>query len=237
MSDLSHTATVDASTGDHPIHPLVNGLRQRHAKLSARDGRVRPFELRPPDCTAHSIGGGGEPAFTVRIVTEKGLAAMAAFDELAVAEALLRAQGFRAPSMSQLSRYVEKWLAGDLELADHQTPRRAAGVARRRRSADRDDSRRAPPQRHGHPPRRHLLRPRRHCHRRRSRHRHRRPRVLHHARASHELSRRGVPPLDKPSRIWTASGFQTSRQRPPGSTGRYSLCIETDSPKRADGIP
>jgi cyclopropane-fatty-acyl-phospholipid synthase len=89
MSDLSHTATAassDAATGDHP---LVAGLRQRHAKLSARDGRVRPFELRLPDRTAHAIGDGGEPAFTVRIVTEKGLAAMAAFDELRVAEAYM----------------------------------------------------------------------------------------------------------------------------------------------------
>src|SRR5215210_3453334 len=88
MSDLSHTATADAATGDHP---LVAGLRQRHAKLSP--DRARPFELRLPDRTAHligeSIGGGGEPAFTVQIVTEKGLAAMEAFDELAVAEAYM----------------------------------------------------------------------------------------------------------------------------------------------------
>jgi cyclopropane-fatty-acyl-phospholipid synthase len=86
MSDLSHTATAGAATGDHP---LVTGLRQRHAKLRAKNDRVRPFELCLPDRTAHSIGDGGEPAFTVRIVTDRGLAAMAAFDELDVAEAYM----------------------------------------------------------------------------------------------------------------------------------------------------
>ena len=86
MSELSHTATVNAATGDHP---LVNGLRQRHAELSARDGRAKPFELRLSDRTAYQIGDAGEPAFTVQIVTEKGLAALAAFDELAVAEAYM----------------------------------------------------------------------------------------------------------------------------------------------------
>jgi cyclopropane-fatty-acyl-phospholipid synthase len=86
MSDLSRTVTAGAAIGDHP---LVAGLRQRHAKLTAKDGRAKPFELRLPDRTAHSIGDGGEPAFTVRIVTEKGLAAMAAFDELRVAEAYM----------------------------------------------------------------------------------------------------------------------------------------------------
>jgi cyclopropane-fatty-acyl-phospholipid synthase len=95
MSDLSRTATAataapaDAKPGDHPIHPLVSGLRERHAKLSAHDGRAKPFELRMPDRSTHAIGGAGEPAFTVQIVTEKGLAAMSAFDELAVAEAYM----------------------------------------------------------------------------------------------------------------------------------------------------
>src|SRR5262245_50348293 len=86
MSDLFHTRPAGAATGDHP---LVTGLRQRHAKLRAKNDRVRPFELCLPDRTAHSIGDGGEPAFTVRIVTDRGLAAMAAFDELDVAEAYM----------------------------------------------------------------------------------------------------------------------------------------------------
>lgn len=90
MSDLSHTATTGAATGDST---LVKSLRERHAKLSARDDRAKTFELRLPDRTGYLIGGaaggGGEPAFTVQIVTEKGLAAMSAFDELAVAEAYM----------------------------------------------------------------------------------------------------------------------------------------------------
>lgn len=86
MSDLSQAATTNATAGDPS---LISGLRQRHAELSARDGRASPFELRLPDRTAYQIGNGGEPSFAVTIVTEKGLAAMAAFDELAVAEAYM----------------------------------------------------------------------------------------------------------------------------------------------------
>jgi cyclopropane-fatty-acyl-phospholipid synthase len=86
MSELSPTATAGTSIGDPP---LVQGLRERHAALSARDVRARPFELRLPDRTAYLIGTGGEPTFTVRIVTDKGLAAMSAFDELRVAEAYM----------------------------------------------------------------------------------------------------------------------------------------------------
>src|SRR5436305_729018 len=96
MSELSPTATAGTSIGDPP---LVLGLRERHAALSARDGRARSFELRLPDRTAYligekaigerAIGDGGEPAFTVRIVTDKGLAAMSAFDKLRVAEAYM----------------------------------------------------------------------------------------------------------------------------------------------------
>jgi cyclopropane-fatty-acyl-phospholipid synthase len=47
--------------------------------------------LRLADRTAYPIGplGNGEPAFTVSVVTDKGLAALSAFDELAVAEAYM----------------------------------------------------------------------------------------------------------------------------------------------------
>jgi cyclopropane-fatty-acyl-phospholipid synthase len=89
MSELSHTVAGDAGAGDPK---LVTDLRQRHAKLVALGGPVRSFELCLPDRTAHSIGGiggRGEPAFTVRVVTDKGLAALSAFDELAIAEAYM----------------------------------------------------------------------------------------------------------------------------------------------------
>ncbi len=93
MSDLSQPATVTAATAGEPaVEPaLVAGLRQRHARLAAGDGLAhpRPFELRLADRTAYAIGGAGEPAFTVQIVTDKGLAALSAFDELAVAEAYM----------------------------------------------------------------------------------------------------------------------------------------------------
>ncbi|HEY0556683.1 MAG TPA: class I SAM-dependent methyltransferase [Thermoanaerobaculia bacterium] len=88
MSDLSPAATATTAEAMAGAPPLVQGLRERHAALSARNGRAKPFELRLPDRTAYAIGG-GDPAFTVRIVTEKGLAAMSAFDELRVAEAYM----------------------------------------------------------------------------------------------------------------------------------------------------
>ncbi|MES1240178.1 MAG: class I SAM-dependent methyltransferase [Acidobacteriota bacterium] len=84
MSELSQTA-ISPTTGDHP---LVRDLRQRHTRL-AEGGPVRSFELCLPDRSAHSIGSGGDPAFTVRVVTDKGLAALSAFDELSIAEAYM----------------------------------------------------------------------------------------------------------------------------------------------------
>jgi cyclopropane-fatty-acyl-phospholipid synthase len=51
------------------------------------------FELRLLDRTSHTIGDGlaqdREPAFSVRVATAKGEAALAAFDELAIAEAFM----------------------------------------------------------------------------------------------------------------------------------------------------
>src|SRR5687768_6495172 len=51
------------------------------------------FELRLLDRTSHTIGDGlaqdREPAFSVRVATAKGEAALAAFDELAIAEAYM----------------------------------------------------------------------------------------------------------------------------------------------------
>src|SRR5436305_10232743 len=75
MSELSPAAAAGVAMGDPPLPPLVGALRRRHAELRVGDGPARPFELLLPDRAAQRIGGGGEPAFRVRIVTDKGLAA------------------------------------------------------------------------------------------------------------------------------------------------------------------
>lgn len=87
MSELSNVATAGASGAGE--HPLVDGLRQRFEAARAKGSTVRPFELRLLDRTPYAIGGTGEPAFSVRVATEKGLAALAAYDELAIAEAYM----------------------------------------------------------------------------------------------------------------------------------------------------
>lgn len=87
MTELTRTAAPAAGSTERR---LLTTLRERYAReLAADEARARPFELRLPDRTSYSIGEGGEPAFTVGVVTEKGLRAMASFDELSVAEAYM----------------------------------------------------------------------------------------------------------------------------------------------------
>ncbi len=95
MSEPSRAALADTLAGDaHPplVARVMAGLRQRYAdRIGGNDpgrGALRPFEVRLPDRTAFPIGS-GEPAFALQIVNEKGLEALAAFDELALAEAYL----------------------------------------------------------------------------------------------------------------------------------------------------
>jgi cyclopropane-fatty-acyl-phospholipid synthase len=102
MSDLSGSAATPASDVASSLeaasaaeHRLVETLRERYRRELTRDGsRARPFELRLPDRGRWRIGegegGDGDgPAFTVSVVTERGFRALAAFDELAVAEAYM----------------------------------------------------------------------------------------------------------------------------------------------------
>lgn len=88
MSEL--TSAVGAGSGDRR---LVEELRARYRRcLESPDPEVergvRPFELRI-DRTSWSIGEGGEPEFTLSVVGEAGRRALAAFDELSVAEAYM----------------------------------------------------------------------------------------------------------------------------------------------------
>lgn len=85
MSGFNHASTAGAATMDPP---LVTALRQRRAKLR---GEIlpAPFEVYMQDGASYSIGEEGRVAFSVRIVTDNGLAALQKFDELAIAEAYM----------------------------------------------------------------------------------------------------------------------------------------------------
>lgn len=81
---------VAGSAGSDADRKLVEALRRRYARELERDGSgARPFELRTLDRSRWPIGDGAEPAFTVTLVSERGRAALAAFDELAIAEAYM----------------------------------------------------------------------------------------------------------------------------------------------------
>lgn len=86
MSELIREQAV----GGGAVPPVVARLCERWERVAAGGGAGRPFELRLPDRSSWRVGGeGGEPAFTVTAAGEPGLAALAALDELAVAEAYM----------------------------------------------------------------------------------------------------------------------------------------------------
>ena len=85
MNELTHASTAEAAT---MAPPLVTAFRQRHGKMQ-RESVPPPFEVCMQDGAAYSIGEEGKIAFSVRIVTDKGLAALEKFDELAIAEAYM----------------------------------------------------------------------------------------------------------------------------------------------------
>jgi cyclopropane-fatty-acyl-phospholipid synthase len=85
MNELTHASTAGTAA---TAPPLVTALRQRHGKLRAESAAL-PFEVRMQDGASYTIGDEGRVAFSVGIVTGKGLAALEKFDELAVAEAYM----------------------------------------------------------------------------------------------------------------------------------------------------
>lgn len=73
---------TQASTGAGPVVPsLVAAWRRRRG-----DRALPPFEVRMQDGAAYAIGDEGKTAFSIRVVTDKGRAALERFDELAIAE-------------------------------------------------------------------------------------------------------------------------------------------------------
>lgn len=84
MSELARAASAPDED-----RRLVEALRERYRRVLERDdGWARPFELRL-ERTSWPIGEGADPAFTLVVRGERGRAALAAFDELAVAEAYM----------------------------------------------------------------------------------------------------------------------------------------------------
>ena len=94
MSEPIRAAVATAPSAESA---LPEAFRKRYLEqapaIRARGFEPPAFELRLLDRTSHTIGGEGgavgDPAFSVRVATEKGQAALAAFDELAIAEAYM----------------------------------------------------------------------------------------------------------------------------------------------------
>ncbi|HEX2251884.1 MAG TPA: class I SAM-dependent methyltransferase [Thermoanaerobaculia bacterium] len=96
MSELIRGQSVGPPFGDQAVAgrtvpPVVEAMRERYRRAAA----ARPFELRLADRTSWRIGTEGgaagqeAPAFTVAVASDRGLAALASFDELTVAEAYM----------------------------------------------------------------------------------------------------------------------------------------------------
>ena len=75
---------VSAATNAAADPPVVSALRERHTKLS-RERALSAFQVRMLDGATYSIGE-GNAAFSIGVATQKGLAALERFDELAIAE-------------------------------------------------------------------------------------------------------------------------------------------------------
>ena len=66
----------------------ISAVRSRYEGLTERGAPVKPFGVATPDGRSHLIGTGA-PVFTVRLLNERGLAAIGSFDELKIAEAFM----------------------------------------------------------------------------------------------------------------------------------------------------
>jgi cyclopropane-fatty-acyl-phospholipid synthase len=88
-SSVPTSATSEAALAD----AFRRRYRERAPAIRARGFEPPCFELRLLNRTSYTIGDGGtqggKPAFAVRAASEKGQAALAAFDELAIAEAYM----------------------------------------------------------------------------------------------------------------------------------------------------
>src|SRR5436189_5974413 len=87
-----NTASLQAMTA--PVTDYsgpVSSVRHRHADLEHRGVAVRAFAVTTPDGVSHAVGT-GSPAFTLRLANTAGVAAVASFDELKIAEAFMNGE-------------------------------------------------------------------------------------------------------------------------------------------------
>src|SRR5436853_2847161 len=87
-SEMNQMAEKITVAGSARGVDLVSALRRRYQKLTAEGVHSPAFELRLPDGNSSLIGA-GEPRFTLNLTSERGLRAVASFDELRLAEAYM----------------------------------------------------------------------------------------------------------------------------------------------------
>ena len=82
----------------------LSAIRKRHAGLEQRHVPVKPFAVTTPDGRSHPVGT-GFPVFTIKLANPTGLAALASFDELIIAEAFMEGHLDIEGEMLQSLRY------------------------------------------------------------------------------------------------------------------------------------
>src|ERR1051326_1039894 len=101
MNSVTQQTMTAPSTGCPQVISLV---RRRYEGLERGNTPTKPFAVTTPDGCFHLIGA-GTPVFTVRLTSDAGVAALASFDELKIAEAFMEGHLDIEGEMLQSLRY------------------------------------------------------------------------------------------------------------------------------------